>query len=116
MAAYHAIEVQRNAIYSRLWRFTDSAGEPIDLTDAAFDMDVKYAEGEAVTLASFTITVTNALLGEATVAINGAAFAAVPGAKERVTLAYDLLATQLGVVMPLARGALHLTPGVSNAA
>lgn len=113
MTAYAEIEVQRNAEYSRLWRFTDTAGDPIDITGTTFEMDVKYAAGPGDVLASFVVTIEDATGGEATVAIDGSLFGAVPGDNERVVLAYDLIAVQGDNRMPLARGPLHLLPGVS---
>lgn len=113
MTMYLPLSVQRNARYRREWAFTTADGEPVDLTGATFEMDVKYAAdpGEPV-LGSATITIADAVAGRITVDLDGAAIDA-DGAQEVVRLAYDLIAVQGGTRMVLARGPLDLVPGVS---
>jgi hypothetical protein len=113
-AAYRPIDLQRNETYLRDWVFSDLEGNPIDLTGATFEMDVKYAGGDpGAVLASFDIVVADAEGGRITISLDATELAAVPGEMERVTLAYDLLATQNGTPMAIAAGPLNLLPGVS---
>lgn len=114
MAANIDLQVQRNAVLGRTLSFTDNEGNPLDLTGATFDLGVRYAAGApGGRIASGVVTLTDAALGVATVAIDGADFADVPGIMEIVVLAYDLIAIQDGDRMALMRGALILIPGVS---
>jgi len=108
------IEVQRNGSYRKTWSFKAPDGTPVDLTGATYEMDIKHAAGDGTVLASFTVALEGlASAGQISVALDGSALAAVDGVNEIVRLAYDLLVTQSGVKMILARGALLLTPGVS---
>lgn len=114
MAAYLDLEVQRNGMFGRTLSFTDSEGDPLDVSGAVFDLGIKSAAGSTEPrIASATITPVDPVLGIVRVAIDGADFGAVPGAMEIVLLAYDLIATQDDERMVLVRGTLILIPGVS---
>lgn len=108
------IELQRNADYVRQWVLKDSHGAPLDLTGAAFQLDVKAAAGAPdPPIGSATFTMIDAANGVLEIALRGDHFAALPGGYERVVLAYDCIATQDGDDLPIARGAIILLPGVS---
>jgi hypothetical protein len=111
----HDIAVQRNAEYLRNWSLVDGNRDPVDLTGSTFALDIKYAAGAPdPPLASGTVAIEgDPVNGVISVHIDGADFAALPGDQEVVRLAYDLVATQAGLKMVLARGALLLQPGVS---
>lgn len=114
MSAYLPLEVQRNGVWVRSLTFTDTDGEPLDLTGATFLLRIRYAAGvQGPALASASFEVADPGQGVVNVTIDGMALNAVPGAMEPVELAYDLIVTQGGLRMPMLRGPLILLPGVS---
>lgn len=113
MTAYLPIELQRNGSFGATLTFTDSDGAPLDLEDCTFVCQAKSAAGATPVIASATVEIEDVDAGEVTLTFNGADFSGVPGKFERVELAYDLVAVQDAVRMPLLRGPLILLPGVS---
>lgn len=114
MAAYLPLEVQRNGQESWTFQFLDTEKRPLDLTGATFDMGIRYAAGDnAGRLASAAVEMVDAVQGLVGVTINGATLDSLPGRMELVLLAYDLIVIQGGMRMPMLRGPLALTPGVS---
>jgi len=114
MAAYLPLEVQRNGSFGCTLTFTDGEGEALDLTGARFDMGVRYAAGaNGQRLMTAQVDAIDTALGMVALFVDGTVLAGLPGPMEIVELAYDLVCIQAGTRVPLLRGPLILTPGVS---
>ena len=104
--------VQRNSVTPLGFTIKDIDGNIVNLSRYTIAMKVAVAEGEPVFL---TIEPSNPELdiGKFNMMINGSDFANIPGKTEKVSLAYNILATDANSYSyVLMRGALILTPGV----
>lgn len=108
------LELQRNASLTQEFAVQNSAGQALDITGNTFEMDVKYRGGDAdPALVTAMVTILQPTVGIIQIYLAGSSFAAVPGTKEIVRLAYDLIMMRAGIPVPVARGTLSLVPGVS---
>lgn len=117
-----SIEVPRNGHYQGGWLLrciaeNESGGvsyPPIDLTGHSLDLEVRSVAGQGSAIAKADIDIYDPANGRFTVTLNGRDFRAVPGATERVRLAYDLKHTYPdGITRIYPRGQVILVPGVS---
>lgn len=107
------IRLERNGSWSRTMFFVDELDNPVDLTGVTFAGSVRTNAGSTSSLASLTISVTDAAGGQIYVSLVGSALDAVPGTQEAVRLAHDAYATKSGVSTVIFRGELILDPEVT---
>lgn len=120
-AAYHRITVEQGASFALDLTYADSAGDPIDLTGYSGRGQIRLTAQTNTTLASFAVTITDAVAGEVTVTLSASALvgnAAIVGlAHDDYTHAvYDieLYTAQDADVIRLLHGPCRISPEVTK--
>jgi hypothetical protein len=102
-----------NADWEDNFEVTDAAGDPIDLTGAAFEMDIRRADGTQLielTTAAGTLPILNAAQGVFGVKVLAATMVTLaPG-----TYQLDCLVAQSGQTLRLFEGRLFLEKGITQ--
>lgn len=110
------IILSRNGTWSRIFEIVNEDDEPYDIIGATFDLDVRYTPGQSgEPLISITLAVVGPTTdGAITAELEGSSFDAIGNLDRNLRLVYDLVCTQEGTRIPLLKGTLLLTPGVSD--
>ena len=103
------ITVFRNEVRTFSGQYVAVDDTPLDLTGISLTSSAKAQAGDASTIASATITATNAALGLFTYSWDGADFAAYGNVTSECRLAYDLKIDDDVVLY----GQIILKPGVT---
>lgn len=108
-------EVQRNAVLPmgvQIWDEVSNA--PASLVGYTLSCDVALAKGEDAIPLAASVTMIDAVNGEFDLTFNGTQLTGVPGPKEAVNLAYEVMADAgAGIKLIIMRGVLRLLPGIN---
>jgi hypothetical protein len=120
-AAYHRITVEQGASFALDITYADSAGDAIDLTGYSGRGQIRLTAQTGTTLASFTVTVTDAEAGEVSVTLPASALsgnAAITGTThdDYTEAVYDIeLYTAADAnVIRLLHGPCRISPEVTK--
>lgn len=107
------IFVQRNAVLPMGFQVIDPLDEqPFNLEPYTLTCGIKYAAGSGSILDNPEVRIIDASIGRFDILFDGRELSAVPGAQEVVTLAYEVLATDIDGPSVIMLGTIYLAPGV----
>lgn len=109
-ASTYNISIERNADYSVTLILKDAAGDPVDLTDATVDAEIKQ-DYYFPTMMTFTVTKTNPAAGQVALSLTGIQTALLhPG-----PLKYDVLVKfQNGTFQKLLKGIITVDTNITT--
>lgn len=111
--------VEQGATWNKTITVRDSAGDPVDLTDCAVEMQVRSTPQSSIVIVTPAVAVASALEGEITLELMAAQTAALPanGATFRDTsqYVYDLRIIRAdNTVERVLNGNFEVSPGVTR--
>ena len=120
-AGIYLIEIEQGASFSMDVTYLDSAGDPVDLTGYSGRGQIRLTAQTATTLASFTVTITDAAAGEVSISLPASALvgnAAITGTSysDKTSAVYDIeLYTAADAdVIRLLQGVCLISPEVTK--
>jgi hypothetical protein len=117
-STFHLTEDRRifcGADYSYGITLKDGAGAAIDLTNATMASQIRRTQASSEVLASFTVTITNAAQGKATLALSAASTATLPATPTDSYWKHDVLLTRAdGVKIRILEGDVEVDAAVTR--
>jgi len=119
-AGRYDFTIEQGATLTRQVTWQDSVGSPIDLTGYTISGKIKRKTSDVQALVSFTITVTNAALGQFTFSLTASQTATLPvkhgldGQKEILECVYDIEAVTGSTVYRILEGVCSISPEVTK--